>query len=1183
MKNYLVLISVILWSFSGLAQNHFSSAHAGTNAEAYTTIWVYSAKIGASNLQAGDEIAIFDGNICVGVKSLASEISTPISIKAAKTDAAASNGYTAGHSVTAKFWDASASAEYTANLVFHAGSPVSVFTDNESAFVDLNVVESVTINLTAQNKQYDGSDIATVGYSVTVGTLVGNVTVNVTNGKFNSKNAGNGKAVSATISVTGTDAVNYNFTINSSTTANITPKTVTIANTIVQNKIYDGTLVAQISGSALQGVISPDVVTLNNSSTGTFSQKDVGTGIAVVTSITLSGADALNYSLSQQPAGLTANITVRATTIYPNAANKTYGNSDPVFTYQCTPAIVTGDSFSGSLSRVAGESFGDYNFTLGSLAASGNYSLTLDNSTKFQINKKTLNLSGLSVSGKVYDGTSAAILTGTASLSGIVGSESVTLTGTPAGTFASANAGSGIQVNVTGISLSGANSGNYNLNSTLTGTITRKELTVSGASVQNKVYDGTTSAAISGATLVGKITGDDVALAVPATGIFAQKGVGANIEVASSSLSLTGSSAINYTLIYPTGLKAEITKKELTVTARDKSKCSGSALTLSGTDFTTSGLVTGDAATSVVLTSAGTAATAASGVYDIIPSGILGTGMANYTIIYANGKLTVEALPSPGITGSTSVTQAPAQVTYTTETGMSNYVWTVTSGGTITSGAGTNKIVVNWTNIADQSVTVSYSNQNGCSGTSSKSITLFALPTATISGSTSICPGSVAKLSIALTGKAPWNLTYSDGTNSKTISNISSSPYLLELTPASGTTTNYTITIVTDANSMSNKGNGTAVVTVTPNFYAPTVNSIAAICYASEAVISATLQGSQSNLVKYQWQSSPDNIIWSNIPEANNMNLNTGILFNSMYYRILATFSGCESKVSNAVQVEVNEPITNAVLSSERQTICYGEAPSRLTATPSSGGNGKFTYLWQKKISNTWINISNNTLSYQPEQLTATTSYRIITRDNGVSSCGSVYSNELTITVKLPTLPGSISADQRIVSGAVPSALTSVSSGSGSGTISYSWESSIDNGLTWTAIAGATAMGYSPKLQTQPIWFRRITISNENSVICTAASAPVKITLWPTGVNPAETNPGNLTAYAIRDVEIRIKGNVSNQALATLYDIQGKIIQINKLEEGILNSLPIFGIKSGIYLLTVKDNGQLSRIKVPVN
>jgi hypothetical protein len=76
---------------------------------------------------------------------------------------------------------------------------------------------------------------------------------------------------------------------------------------------------------------------------------------------------------------------------------------------------------------------------------------------------------------------------------------------------------------------------------------------------------------------------------------------------------------------------------------------------------------------------------------------------------------------------------------------------------------------------------------------------------------------------------------------------------------------------------------------------------------------------------------------------------------------------------------------------------------------------------------------------------------------------------------------------------------------------------------------------------------------------------------------------GNIIAFAIRNTEIRIKGRVSNQAVATLYDVQGKVVFVKTLEEGNLNIVPTPNIKTAIYVLSVNDNGKLHRFKIPVN
>lgn len=1179
MKIYLVLIVVMIWSYTGLAQTHFTSAHAGTNAEAYMNVWVYSAKIGGVNLQAGDEIAVFDGSVCVGVKALGSELTSPVSVKAAKTDAGLSNGYVPGHSITVKIWDSSASKEYNASVEFKADSPVSVFTDNESAYVNLTVVEALTVTLTAQNKEYDGTDAVTTGYTVTGGTITGNVVVTVSNAKFNNKNVGTGKAVTADIAITGSDASNYTFTLVKTTTANITAKALTVTGVSVQNKIYDGTTAAQLTGAVLSGVVNGDVVNLSNGSAGTFAQTNVGIDIAVNTAMSLTGSDAGNYTLTQ-PSGLKANITVRATTIKPNARSKSYGSTDPALTYQAVPAIVSGESFTGAIGRASGESVGTYDFTLGNLAASSNYSLTLDATPKFQITQKALYLSGLNVSAKVYDGTTNATLTGTASLSGVIGSENVSLSGTPSGSFSTSSAGSGIIVNISGLSLSGTNAGNYTLVPSITGNIIRKDLTVSGASAQNKVYDGTTLAVISGAVLVGKINGDDVSLVTPVSGTFAQNGVGTGIDVSALPMSLGGSSASNYSLVYPTGLKADITKKALTITAGNKTKCYGSVAGLTGSEFTTSGLISGDAVSGVILTSNGSGTDAAAGVYDIIPSAPSGTGLANYAVTLVNGKLTVDALPVPAISGSSAVTQAPATVTYTTDAGMNNYVWTVTSGGKITSGAGTNKVIVDWTEISNQSITVSYTNAGGCSGTATKSITLFPLPTAVISGSTTVCPEATAKLSVILTGTSPWKITYTDGTTSKTISDIFASPYTFEVTSTAGTSITYTITEVSDRNSMSNKGSGSAVVTTYPQISAPIVSNIGTLCYASEAVLVASAPANQSGLVKYQWQSSDDNITWTDIVNANTLNLATGALYNSVYFRVVASIGTCTSKTSNVVKITVNEPLTNAVVSSDQQTVCYGSQPSMLKAAPSSGGNGKFSYQWQKKVAGVWVNIPNTSLTYQPEQLLATTSFRLITRDLGSPSCGSVYSNEYTVVVKSQTLGGTIGNDQKIVNGATPAPIISSQTGTGGGTVKYEWEYSTDSGMTWNLISGESNAEFSPKALTMPTWYRRLTVSTENGVVCNAYSNIVKITMWPTAINPETQIANELKVFSIRNIEIRILGLIKARSIARLFDIQGRDVINQELEIGDSNIIKLPPVKNGLYILTIKDNNQTQRFKL---
>jgi len=84
-----------------------------------------------------------------------------------------------------------------------------------------------------------------------------------------------------------------------------------------------------------------------------------------------------------------------------------------------------------------------------------------------------------------------------------------------------------------------------------------------------------------------------------------------------------------------------------------------------------------------------------------------------------------------------------------------------------------------------------------------------------------------------------------------------------------------------------------------------------------------------------------------------------------------------------------------------------------------------------------------------------------------------------------------------------------------------------------------------------------------------------------TGLNMAFFT-GQLSAYAIRNIEIKVKGDVTNQAVATLYDVQGRMILIKNLEAGSLNTIRTPNIRTGIYVLIVKDNNKLQGFKIPV-
>jgi len=76
------------------------------------------------------------------------------------------------------------------------------------------------------------------------------------------------------------------------------------------------------------------------------------------------------------------------------------------------------------------------------------------------------------------------------------------------------------------------------------------------------------------------------------------------------------------------------------------------------------------------------------------------------------------------------------------------------------------------------------------------------LPEAALAGSSEICEGEVAELTVLLSGRPPWNFELDDGTNTTNYTNITSSAYQITVSPVQ--TTTHQISSVTDVNGVEN-------------------------------------------------------------------------------------------------------------------------------------------------------------------------------------------------------------------------------------------------------------------------------------------------------------------------------------------------------------------------------------------
>ena len=178
------------------------------------------------------------------------------------------------------------------------------------------------------------------------------------------------------------------------------------------------------------------------------------------------------------------------------------------------------------------------------------------------VSPKNISVTGLTAAGKNYDANNSVTVTGTPSYTGLENGESFAVTGSPTWAFETKTAGIGKSVIATGSF--DAPSSNYTVtNPVLSADIAPLAITVTGASVVTRPYDGTTAAQITGATPVGVLMGDTVTVA--GGGTFASAAIGTGISV-TANLTLGGTDGGNYTLTQPTGLTGEITLGVQTIT-----------------------------------------------------------------------------------------------------------------------------------------------------------------------------------------------------------------------------------------------------------------------------------------------------------------------------------------------------------------------------------------------------------------------------------------------------------------------------------------------------------------------------------------------------------------------------------------------------------------------------------------
>jgi uncharacterized protein (TIGR02145 family) len=549
-------------------------------------------------------------------------------------------------------------------------------------------------------------------------------------------------------------------------------------------------------------------------------------------------------------------------------------------------------------------------------------------------------------------------------------------------------------------------------------------------------------------------------------------------------------------------------------------------------------------------------------------------GTQQITVNYANSygcpapsptikEVSVQNLPAPTITGPDQVCEGTQDVVYYTETGMTNYTWLVSAGGTITFGGGPNDniILVTWHTSGPQWVSVNYQNAGGIPAPvpTVLDVTVHPLPQPVITGNVHPCVHSSGNTYTATSGMIIYQWVVSAGGS---------------VTAGGGLYDDFvTVTWNTagpqqvSVSSTNSHGCVSLVpydlpVTVEP-LPVPTITGPETACYGAADLIYYTEQGMNG----YQWNVSAGGVITSGagtsiitVTWTGAGNQNVGVTYVNAY--------NCSPAIVPTLAVLVYEPFAAGTVSAT-QSICHNSVPQPLQGTASTGGQTPYQYQWQQSTDGSlFTDIPGaNTLDYVPGTLTQTTLYRL--KQSSAGGCGEDYTNTVTIQVAEPFVAGTIQMDQTVDYNTIPVPLTGTPPSGGQQPYSYQWQNSED-GSNFTDIPGATGLNYAPPALLLTTYYRQTQFSSGNCG--TLNTNIVTITVNPQPVIAITSPNGGESWYRGTSHDITWTNNISG-------DVKIELFKGGIFDHQIVASTPANGSYSWT-IPTDQTTGQDYKVKV---
>jgi hypothetical protein len=389
----------------------------------------------------------------------------------------------------------------------------------------------------------------------------------------------------------------------------------------------------------------------------------------------------------------------------------------------------------------------------------------------------------------------------------------------------------------------------------------------------------------------------------------------------------TTTAAGSYTLIYQlcstigtpacaTSTATVTVNQAVTATLSSASICNGTSATLTATGGNSYRFGPGNTNTSGLLIVAPT-------VIGVTPYSVTVTSGLGCSAV-AMGTVTVNALPQPTISGSTSLCAGQSISLLANPTTGLTYAWSGPGGNL---GSSNPLIIPNSTTANSGTYQVRVTDVNGCTALASQNVTVKPTPLAQILNTSIVCAGNMPAVAIAtqVTGGSPpvsyaWYRSGAAGV-------ISTAP-----NPTFSIADTYSL-VVTDASGC--QSNTATVVVMTPNPLAVNTQTSNARCFGGQGTITVTTNGGTTPYTISYYNSS--GLISST--QTTGVSILTTVA--GSYSIVVTDANGCSLTQTAAI----TQPPLLAVSLTGGGPVCAGQATGTITSS-ASGGTPSYVYSW---------------------------------------------------------------------------------------------------------------------------------------------------------------------------------------------------------------------------------------------